>query len=253
MRRRDVQPIYAETYRRRVRTRKVIFGVFLLIVLLITAFSVWRWHAKQELKRYPIRGVSINQDNGYIDFESLKNNGVKFVYLKATQGATYTDDSFLSNFQRSQGSQLPVGVYHYFSFSSSPKAQFKNFVRQVKTNTGSLPICISIQYYGGYNDDSVHWKSTRKNVRTLMSDIRHYYQRPVVISTSQEIIQRLKIEATNAHQFWTTDGQLGKPNGDATFIQVTQKQDFRLDRQVVFLPMSVFNGDARQWARYLGS
>ncbi|MGP3639749.1 hypothetical protein [Lentilactobacillus hilgardii] len=63
----------------------------------------------------------------------------------------------------------------------------------------------------------------------------------------------MKIEATNAHQFWTTDGQLGKPNGDATFIQVTQKQDFRLDRQVVFLPMSVFNGDARQWARYLGS
>lgn len=253
MRRKDVQPIYAETYRRRVRTRKVIFGVFLLIILAVSIFVAWQWHTQQELKKYPIRGVSIDQSNGYIDFESLKNDGVRFVYLKATQGATYTDDSFLSNFQRSQGSQLPVGVYHYFSFSSSPTAQFKNFVRQVATNTGSLPICISIQYYGSYDENSLHWQTVRKNVRQLIADMRNYYKRPVVISANQEIIQHLKIQATGNHQFWVTNAQLGKPNGDATFILANPKQHYSLDRQVVFLPMSVFNGNARQWARYLES
>lgn len=251
MRRRDIQPIYAETYRRRKRTRKVIFGIFLLFLLLVTLFSIWRWHEKQELKKYPIRGVSIDQSNGYIDFESLKNNGVKFVYLKATQGATYADDNFLSNFQRSQGSQLPVGVYHYFSFSSSPKAQFKNFVRQVATNTGSLPICILVQYYGNYDEGTVHWSAARKHIRRLMTAIRTYYKRPVIISTSHTIMQHLKLQATERTQFWLTDAQLGKPNGDATFMLVTSKQHFTLDRQVIFLPMSVFNGSRRQWARYL--
>ncbi|MDH5104685.1 GH25 family lysozyme [Lentilactobacillus diolivorans] len=251
MKRKDIQPIYAETYRRRKRTRKVVFGIFLLILVLGSIGYAWRWHQKQVLEKYPIRGVSINQNNGYIDFESLKNRGVRFVYIKATQGAAFTDDSFLSNFQRSQGSQLPVGVYHYFSFSSSPTAQFKNFVRQVKFNTGSLPICITIQYYGTYNEGSVHWQSARKNMRSLVHKMRRYYQRPVVISATRSILSRLEIQASAKRQFWVTDGQLGRPNGDATFLQATNKQDFRLDHQVVFLPMAVFNGNTKQWHQYL--
>lgn len=94
MKRKDIQPIYAETYRRRKRTRKVVFGIFLLILVLGSIGYAWRWHQKQILEKYPIRGVSINQNNGYIDFESLKNRGVRFVYIKATQGAAFTDDSF---------------------------------------------------------------------------------------------------------------------------------------------------------------
>lgn len=251
MRRKDVQPIYAETYRRRVRTRRVVFGIFLVILALVAAFSIWRWHAQQELKKYPIKGVMIDQSNGYIDFESLKSDGVKFVYLKATQGAAFTDDNFQSNFQRSQGSQLPIGVYHYFSFTSSATAQFKNFVRQVTTNTGGLPICVAVQYYGTFDASSLHWPLVRKRLRQLMEELHRYYQRPVVISASRDIISRLKIAATHKHQFWVTDGQLGKPNADDTFIQVTDKQSFKVDRQILFLPMTVFNGNEKQWARYL--
>ncbi len=251
MRRRDVQPIYAETYRRRVKAKRVIFGLFLSLMVVMAGFFAWHWHAQQELKKYPIRGVSIDQGNGYIDFESLKTHGVKFVYLKATQGAAYTDDSFLSNFQRSQGSQLPVGVYHYFSFTSSAAAQFRNFVREVKTNTGSLPICITVQYYGTFDDGNLNWKKVRKRIHKLSSDLQRYYQRPILISATRDMMQHLKFEMTGKRQFWTMDGNLGQPNADATFIQVSQSQSFRLDKQVVFLPMAVFNGNRRQWSRYL--
>ncbi|GEP71787.1 hypothetical protein LRA02_06550 [Lentilactobacillus rapi] len=251
MKRRDIQPIYAETYRRRKATRKVLFGIFLLVVVIALGFFVVRSHEKHELEKYPIRGVTINQTNGYIDFESLKSDGISFVYLKATQGATFTDDSFQSNFERSQGSQLPVGVYHYFSFSSSPTAQFKNFVRAVQDNTGSLPICIAIQYYGTYGENSLQWKTVRKDVADLSDRLRAYYKRPIVISATRSIIDHLHVQATGKRQFWPTDAQIGKPNGDATFIQVNQKQDFKMDRQIVFLPMSVFNGGKGKWHRYL--
>lgn len=251
MKRRDIQPIYAETYRRRQTTKKVVFGIFLLILIVILGLFIARWHEKQQLSKYPIKGVSINQTNGYIDFESLKNDGISFVYLKATQGATYTDDSFQSNFERSQGSQLPIGVYHYFSFTSSPTAQFKNFVRTVQDNTGSLPICVTVQYYGTYGEDNVHWKSVRHDLTVLIKRLHNYYKRPIVISASRNILDHLHFQATAKRQFWPTDAPLGTPNGDATFIQVTQKQDFKLDKQIVFLPMSVFNGDRVKWHRYL--
>ncbi|PAK99909.1 lysozyme [Lentilactobacillus parakefiri] len=251
MKRRDIQPIYAETYQRKKRTRRVVFGIFLLLLIGLSTFFLLRWHENEQLKKYPIRGVTIDQSNGYIDFESLKNKGISFVYLKATQGAAFTDDSFESNFQRSQGSQLPIGVYHYFSFTSSPVAQFKNFVRQVKDNTGSLPICIQIQYYGTFDQSTVHWQTARKEVSQLSHLLRQYYKRPVVISTTQQIIRHLKLKANDKTQFWLTDGQIGHPNAGATFIQADDKAGYKLDRQLVFLPMSVFNGSRRQWRGYV--
>lgn len=251
MKRRDIQPIYAETYQRRKRTRRVGLGIFLLILVIISGFFLIRWHENEQLKKYPIRGVAIDQSNGYIDFESLKNRGISFVYLKATQGAAFTDDSFDSNFQRSQGSQLPIGVYHYFSFTSSPTEQFKNFVRQVKYNTGSLPICIQIQYYGSFNESTVHWKTARRQVVYLSKLLRSYYKRPVVISATKQVISRLKLTADSKTQFWLTDGKIGQPNADATFIQADDKTGFRLDKQLVFLPMSVFNGNRSEWHRYV--
>ncbi|WP_057824951.1 GH25 family lysozyme [Lentilactobacillus sunkii] len=251
MKRRDIQPIYAETYQRRKRTRRVGLGIFLLILVIISGFFLIRWHENEQLKKYPIRGVAIDQSNGYIDFESLKNRGISFVYLKATQGAAFTDDSFDSNFQRSQGSQLPIGVYHYFSFTSSPTEQFKNFVRQVKYNTGSLPICIQIQYYGSFDESTVHWKKARRQVVYLSKLLRSYYKRPVVISATKQVISRLKLTADSKTQFWLTDGKIGQPNADATFIQADDKAGFRLDKQLVFLPMSVFNGNRSEWHRYV--
>ncbi|KRL09690.1 glycoside hydrolase family protein [Lentilactobacillus otakiensis DSM 19908 = JCM 15040] len=221
------------------------------MLVLLSGFLLVRWHENEQLKKYPIRGVTVNQSNGYIDFESLKNKGISFVYLKATQGAAYTDDSFDTNFERSQGSQLPIGVYHYFSFTSSPTAQFKNFVRQVKYNTGSLPICIQIQYYGTFDQSSVHWKTVRKEVRYLSKLLRNYYKRPVVISATQQIIKSLQLKANAKTQFWLTDGKIGKPNADATFIQADDKASFKLDKQLVFLPMSVFNGNRREWRGYV--
>ncbi|GAD16725.1 glycoside hydrolase family protein [Lentilactobacillus otakiensis DSM 19908 = JCM 15040] len=223
----------------------------MLVLVLLSGFLLVRWHENEQLKKYPIRGVTVNQSNGYIDFESLKNKGISFVYLKATQGAAYTDDSFDTNFERSQGSQLPIGVYHYFSFTSSPTAQFKNFVRQVKYNTGSLPICIQIQYYGTFDQSSVHWKTVRKEVRYLSKLLRNYYKRPVVISATQQIIKSLQLKANAKTQFWLTDGKIGKPNADATFIQADDKASFKLDKQLVFLPMSVFNGNRREWRGYV--
>lgn len=251
MKRRDIQPIYAETYQRRKRTRRGVFGIFLLILIGFSTFLLLRWHENQQLKKYPIHGVTIDQSNGHIDFESLKSKGISFVYLKATQGAAFTDDSFQSNFERSQGSQMPIGVYHYFSFTSSPTAQFKNFVRQVKYNTGSLPICIQIQYYGTFDQSTIHWQAARKEVRQLSHLLRQYYKRPVVISATQQIIKSLQLKANAKTQFWLTDGKIGRPNADATFIQADDKAGFKLDSQLIFLPMSVFNGNRRQWREYI--
>ena len=251
MKRQDIQPIY----KRANKNRKLFFRwslVFLIVLVIVGGgYTIYHFHREQLLKQYPVRGVSVSQTDGYIDFEQLKNDDYKFVYLKASQGSVYTDDSFSNNFQRSQGSQLPIGVYHVFSFSSSPASQFRNFVRQVGYDTGSLPIGIDVQPYGTYNKDTLNYKRVSKNLKLFISKLRNYYQRPVVIWTDKSIISGMDIQTNDNQQLWLNDGKLGKPNSDATFIFVDPNAAVKMDNQTAFLNESVFNGNESQWHRYL--
>ena len=57
------------------------------------------------------------------DWEGLKIN---FVYIKATEGATYIDEKYKYNFTEASKNGFLVGSYHYFRTTSSPEEQFKN-------------------------------------------------------------------------------------------------------------------------------
>ncbi|WP_268912687.1 GH25 family lysozyme [Lentilactobacillus sp. SPB1-3] len=250
MKRQDVQPIY-----KRARNRGLFFGwglvFFIALILIGGGYGIYRYHRNQILKEYPIKGVSISQANGYIDFEQLKTDGYKFVYIRASQGSVYTDDSFDNNFQRSQGSQLPIGVYHVFSFSSSPNSQFTNFTRQVGYDTGSLPIAISVQPYSKYNEDTLDYPRVSKELKLLISKLKNYYKRPVIIWTKRSMVSQLKLRINSRQQSWLSDGRLGHPNSDATFISADQNAAVETDNQTVFLNESVFNGTVQEWHNYL--
>jgi len=108
--RRDYQPIYDNTYQRQRRHFWWGVGLFLICVI-VGGLGWWQWQAYQrrQLSNYPIQGVVINQDSGYLDFQQLAKHE-KFAYLQATSGATYTDDAYGDNFSRSQGADIAVGV-----------------------------------------------------------------------------------------------------------------------------------------------
>ena len=40
---------------------------------------------------YPVVGIDVSNHNGRIDFDKVKADGVSFVYLKASEGKSYTD------------------------------------------------------------------------------------------------------------------------------------------------------------------
>ncbi len=67
-----------------------------------------------------------------------------------------------------------------FSFSSTANSQYHNIINQVKTNTGSLPIALYIDYYGTYSDDNVDWQATSQKIIKLAKQLTHYYQRPLL-------------------------------------------------------------------------
>lgn len=248
--RKDVQPIYTQTFQQ----RRWFISVILIILALLTflgmlIFNHYRY--QNALKKYPIRGVSLSQTDGYVDFAALKKAKVNFVYLKASQGATYTDDSFNSNFSRSQGAQLPIGIYHVFSFSSTATAQFDNLVDQVDSNTGVLPIAIQVELYGDYKDESINWKQEQTRLTSLKNKIWRYYKRPVIIWGDQQTLHHLNVKVGRTQQTWISDAPINTPNGDATFLQLKGQPEVNMAGTKQEFYQSVFNGNQQKWENYI--
>jgi len=63
----------------------------------------------------------------YTNDKELLNQTEKML----TEGATFIDNRYKINFKEAKQAGFRVGSYHYFSTTSSPEQQFKNFMRQV--------------------------------------------------------------------------------------------------------------------------
>lgn len=85
-----------------------------------------------------MKGLDVSNNQGSIDFNSIKAAGYDIVYIKATEGMTYNDSYMLQNYARAKASGLLVGMYHYLR-NNDPVAEAKHYL---STIVGLAPDCI---------------------------------------------------------------------------------------------------------------
>lgn len=67
----------------------------------------------QALTAGKVKGLDLSHHNGTVDFKKVKAAGFSFVHLKASEGFTYTDPTYLSNVKAAKAAGLHVGAYHF--------------------------------------------------------------------------------------------------------------------------------------------
>ncbi|MFD1239583.1 hypothetical protein [Latilactobacillus sakei] len=90
---RRMTPIFQDSFQKRYWRRIVLLS--LLAIAVIT--GIWWWLQNRtdrpNEQQYPVLGAQISQEDGYQDYQILKKESLKFVYLKATEGASYKDEA----------------------------------------------------------------------------------------------------------------------------------------------------------------
>jgi lysozyme len=83
------------------------------------------------------RGIDVSNNNGVIDWTKVASSGVTFAFMKATEGATWHDPTFTSNYKAAKAAGLLVGAYCFARFgSSSPEDEADAFVKAVEAAGG---------------------------------------------------------------------------------------------------------------------
>ena len=98
--------------------------------------------------RQGIQGVDVSHNQGSLDWDVASGQGVRFAYIKATEGADWTDPASRSHQEAARAHGLVVGAYHYFTFCADPERQARHFLATVDLRPGDLLPAVDVENQG---------------------------------------------------------------------------------------------------------
>lgn len=122
-----------------------------------------------------IKGIDISNNNGRVDFSKVAADGVSYVYLKATEGATFKDKIMDEFYKGCKSNGLKVGAYHFLVSTSTPEAQVQNFYTRIKDyNWDLVPMLDVERNFAGLSNYVMRFIETFKKVYPLGLGIYSY-------------------------------------------------------------------------------
>lgn len=89
-------------------------------------------------------GLDVSHFQGDIDWSKVVQSGVRFAFMKASQGIDGVDSNFGRNWPAAKQAGLARGAYHYFGRGQDGKAQALHFLRLVAFEPGDLPPVLAV-------------------------------------------------------------------------------------------------------------
>ncbi len=127
---------------------------------------------------FPIRGIDISAHNGTVDFSRVLADSIDFVYIKATEGATWRDALFEHNYRAARDAGLAVGIYHFFRFDVPGWRQSVNILGAIGNRHLDLPIAIDVEEWG--NPAEFTTAEIIADLRSLVEMLRQNGREPII-------------------------------------------------------------------------
>lgn len=79
-----------------------------------------------------LRGVDVSNHQGQIGWPSVAADGIRFAWIKATEGTDYTDAFLPDNWAGARANGLARGAYHYARVNNTPASDAEHFLETVR-------------------------------------------------------------------------------------------------------------------------
>jgi GH25 family lysozyme M1 (1,4-beta-N-acetylmuramidase) len=112
--------------------------------------------AMQVCSKTMLNGTDVSHHNGTVDWPTLKTSGIDFAYVKATEGTTFIDPMFASNWAAMKTNGIVRGAYHYFHSNVDPVMQADYVMQTVGAlGPGDLPIALDLEATDGQSESVI--------------------------------------------------------------------------------------------------
>ena len=197
-------------------------------------------------KTYPVRGVDVSHHNGRVDWPRIRTAGYAFAYLKASEGATWRDSTFLRNRAEAERAGLVTGAYHFFTLCRPGADQARNFVAAIGPPAAvSLPPAVDLEF-GGNCGERPSYVAMRAELASFLAVLDSAGHRPAVLYVTKEFYGEYLEGDEPQNRLWVRS-VFGRPRygGAWTFWQYAATG--RVDGAKGRIDLNAFNGSSAEF------
>lgn len=202
---------------------------------------------------YPVRGVDVSHYQGEIDWPTLASQGIRFAWIKATEGSGHTDERFAENWRSASETSLRVGAYHFFSFDSPGAIQAEHFLSTLADSPGTLPPAVDVEPYGAHRSKrDMDFEEIAAELRAFLNAVETGCGMRPVLYTTQALYDAFLADSFPDCDFWLR-GVYGAPPAGArwTFWQYSDRARLRgYSGEEKFIDMNAFCGSEAAFEGY---
>lgn len=146
---------------------------------------------------YELNGIDVSHHNGRIDWQRVaQDKRIEFVYIKASEGATYRDPLHKKNRAQARKAGIKVGAYHFYHEDVKPQLQFINFRAAVGSDWGDLIPVVDFEDIAGSADQ------IRQDLQTFCSLIEKSCGKKPMIYVGHSLHERFLRGYFDNYRIW---------------------------------------------------
>lgn len=187
-------------------------------------------------KANQIKGIDVSQYQGTIDWRKVAKDDVEFAFVRASYGKE-TDKKFKINAQGAYKNRIPVGAYHYATFTNTAgaKSQANHFIKLLKSVHITYPVVLDLE--GNSKTQRVSKSKLTRAALTFMDTVKKAGYQVMLYSNENFFLSHIDTRAVKrkgydlwvanyihqpanvAHKIWQHTSQ-GKVNGISTNVDL---------------------------------
>ncbi len=207
---------------------------------------------------YPIHGIDVSKFQGDIDWNAVATSGVKFAWIKATEGGDHADERFQANWNGAKAAGVPRGAYHFVYWCRPPLEEMSFFEQNAPVEDDALPPVLDVEATPTSRTCHRHLDqaSATADMRVMLEEMeRHYGKRPIIYTTVDFYEAILSGGAFSDYPIWvrSTKYHPAVKYGSRAWKFWQYQSDGRTPGINGNVDRDVFYGSPEQWQAFLAA
>ena len=140
-----------------------------------------------------VRGIDVSRHQNEIDWPAVARAGVRFAWIKATEGGDYLDPVFRRNWQLAGAAGVRRGAYHFVYWCRPAADQARWFVMNVPDDPDALPPVLDVEWNPGSRTcpGTVPRERALVDVRTILAAMERATGRRPIIYAPRDVFAQV--------------------------------------------------------------
>lgn len=151
-----------------------------------------------------IKGIDVSGYQPVVDWAAYKASGVKFAFVKATEGIHSIDSCFQDHMEKARAAGIIVGAYHFFHQNKDPVAQVELFRKIAGVpKPGDLPHVMDWENMDGLSNEQKN--IGLNNALMFLKELEAAISMKPIIYTGPYFFENMSISPSfNSYLLWVS-------------------------------------------------